>query len=39
MGDGIYKSKDGGKSWTCMGLKQSVSIGRIAIHPRIMVLF
>ncbi|HYV37375.1 MAG TPA: hypothetical protein VE988_16825, partial [Gemmataceae bacterium] len=32
-GDGIYKSTDGGKSWTHMGLRDSHSIGRIAIHP------
>jgi photosystem II stability/assembly factor-like uncharacterized protein len=32
-GDGVYKSTDGGKSWTNMGLKKSFSIGRIAIHP------
>jgi photosystem II stability/assembly factor-like uncharacterized protein len=33
-GDGVYKSTDGGKSWTNMGLKESFQIGRIAIHPR-----
>ncbi|HNM14973.1 MAG TPA: glycosyl hydrolase, partial [bacterium] len=32
-GDGIYKSVDGGKSWTNMGLKNSEHIGRIAIDP------
>src|SRR5580765_3852281 len=32
-GDGIYNSTDGGKSWTHMGLKDSHTIGRIAIHP------
>jgi len=32
-GDGIYRSLDGGKSWTNMGLKQSEHIGRIIIHP------
>lgn len=33
-GDGVYKSTDGGKSWTNMGLKESFQIGRIAIHPK-----
>ena len=33
-GDGVYKSLDGGKSWTNMGLKQSEHIGRILIDPR-----
>ena len=33
-GDGIYKSEDGGKSWTNLGLKHSEHIGRIAISPR-----
>ena len=32
-GDGIYKSEDGGKSFTNMGLKNSQHIGRIAIDP------
>lgn len=32
-GDGVYKSTDGGKTWTHMGLKRSFQIGRIAIHP------
>ncbi|MBU2438118.1 MAG: hypothetical protein KKC69_03080, partial [Acidobacteria bacterium] len=32
-GDGIYKSPDGGKTWTNMGLKESHHIGRIVIHP------
>jgi photosystem II stability/assembly factor-like uncharacterized protein len=32
-GDGVYKSTDGGKSWTNMGLKKSFQIGRIVIHP------
>ncbi|MGI9625493.1 MAG: VPS10 domain-containing protein [Longimicrobiales bacterium] len=32
-GDGVYKSTDGGKSWTNMGLTDSRHIGRIAMHP------
>ena len=32
-GDGIYKSMDGGSSWTNMGLKQSEHIGKILVHP------
>jgi len=32
-GDGIYKSTDGGTSWTHMGLENSYYIGRIAIDP------
>ena len=33
-GDGIYKSVDGGSSWTNMGLKESEHIGMIAVDPR-----
>ncbi len=33
-GDGVYKSTDGGKSWTNMGLKKSFQIGKIVIHPK-----
>ncbi|HBF20469.1 MAG TPA: glycosyl hydrolase, partial [Cryomorphaceae bacterium] len=32
-GDGIYKSEDGGKSWSNMGLKNSEHIGMIVVHP------
>jgi photosystem II stability/assembly factor-like uncharacterized protein len=32
-GDGVYKSENGGKSWTNMGLKKSEHIGRIIVHP------
>ena len=33
FGDGVYKSEDGGKSWTDMGLKASEHIGRIVVDP------
>src|SRR5215217_4723598 len=29
FGDGVYKSTNGGKSWTHMGLKKSYQIGKI----------
>ena len=32
-GDGIYLSKDAGKSWENMGLKNSEHISKIIIHP------
>lgn len=32
-GDGVYKSTDGGKTWTNMGLKDSFQIGKVIIHP------
>ncbi|MCK5169677.1 MAG: hypothetical protein KAQ75_07350, partial [Bacteroidales bacterium] len=32
-GDGIYKSEDGGNSWTNMGLKESHHISKIIVHP------
>ncbi|MEM7702180.1 MAG: glycosyl hydrolase [Pseudomonadota bacterium] len=32
-GDGVYKSTDGGKSWTNMGLKKSGHISQIWINP------
>jgi photosystem II stability/assembly factor-like uncharacterized protein len=32
-GDGVYKSTNGGRSWTNMGLRDSRHIGRIALHP------
>ena len=34
FGDGIYKSTDGGKTFTHMGLKDSQSIARVVVHPR-----
>ncbi len=32
-GDGVYKSLDGGKSFTRVGLEDSEHIGKIVIHP------
>ena len=34
VGNGIYKSTDGGKIWTHMGLEKTGRIGRIVIDPR-----
>ncbi|MFZ4462966.1 MAG: T9SS type A sorting domain-containing protein [Bacteroidales bacterium] len=33
-GLGVFKSDDGGDSWTSCGLEASGSIGRMAIHPQ-----
>ena len=33
LGAGIYKSLNGGKTWTCMGLEETRSIHRVIIHP------
>lgn len=33
-GDGVYKSTDGGQTWTNMGLERSLHIGRILLHPK-----
>ncbi|MEL6842959.1 MAG: glycosyl hydrolase, partial [Bacteroidota bacterium] len=32
-GNGVYRSRDGGKSWEHMGLPKSEHIGKILIHP------
>lgn len=33
-GDGVYKSTDGGKTWTNMGLKETMHIGKVVIDPK-----
>ncbi len=33
IGDGIYRSDDGGKNWKNMGLKESQHISKIIVHP------
>ncbi|MEE8148488.1 MAG: hypothetical protein V3T24_12845, partial [Longimicrobiales bacterium] len=33
-GDGVFKSTDGGRSWRHMGLRETLHISRIRIHPR-----
>ncbi len=33
-GDGVYRSDDGGRTWTNVGLKNSEHIGRIVVDPR-----
>ncbi len=32
-GDGVYKSMDGGVTWTHLGLNATYHIGRIVVHP------
>ncbi len=32
-GDGVYRSTDGGTSWTNVGLRDSRHVGRIVLHP------
>ena len=34
IGDGVYKSTDGGENWTNMGLKDSEHIAKILINPK-----
>ena len=34
VGDGVYKSTDGGDNWTNMGLKDSEHIARILVDPK-----
>jgi photosystem II stability/assembly factor-like uncharacterized protein len=34
IGDGVYKSLNGGRTWTNMGLRTSDHVGRILVDPR-----
>ncbi|MFQ5678848.1 MAG: WD40/YVTN/BNR-like repeat-containing protein [Gemmatimonadota bacterium] len=34
QGNGVYKSTDGGETWTHVGLDDAGQIGRIAVHPK-----
>jgi photosystem II stability/assembly factor-like uncharacterized protein len=34
QGNGMYKSTDGGKTWSHIGLTDSQQIGRVLIHPQ-----
>jgi photosystem II stability/assembly factor-like uncharacterized protein len=34
VGDGIYKTSDGGKNWTKMGLEKTDRIASIQVHPK-----
>ncbi len=34
VGDGVYRSTDGGRTWQHMGLRESEHISRIIINPR-----
>jgi photosystem II stability/assembly factor-like uncharacterized protein len=34
FGDGVYKTTDGGRTWTQMGLRETQSIARVIVHPR-----
>ena len=33
MGNGVYRSTDGGETWTRMGLEETGRIARILVHP------
>ncbi|MFA6954374.1 MAG: hypothetical protein WC538_00730 [Thermoanaerobaculia bacterium] len=34
QGDGMYKSTDGGATWSHVGLRDSQQIGKIVVHPK-----
>ncbi len=33
-GDGVYRTTDGGKTWAHVGLRDTMQIGRIRVHPQ-----
>jgi photosystem II stability/assembly factor-like uncharacterized protein len=33
QGDGVYRTADGGRTWTHVGLEKTMAIGRIRVHP------
>jgi photosystem II stability/assembly factor-like uncharacterized protein len=33
QGDGVYKTTDGGRTWSHIGLEKTMAIGRIRVHP------
>ena len=33
-GDGVYKSTDGGRTWTHLGLENTRNIAKVCIHPQ-----
>jgi photosystem II stability/assembly factor-like uncharacterized protein len=33
FGDGVYRSTDGGKTWQHLGLRETMHISRVIIHP------
>ncbi|HUF28275.1 MAG TPA: glycosyl hydrolase [Gemmatimonadaceae bacterium] len=33
-GDGVYKTTDGGRTWTHLGLTETRQISRVIVHPR-----
>jgi len=33
-GNGVYRSADGGATWTHAGLEESYQIGRVVVHPK-----
>jgi photosystem II stability/assembly factor-like uncharacterized protein len=32
-GDGVYRTDDGGRTWTHLGLEETLQIGRVVVHP------
>ena len=34
QGDGVYKTTDGGRTWTHVGLEKTMAIGRVRVHPK-----